>query len=103
LRARRHLNLAFVAQGNHEQTAFRMSRHDRRTMRAPMQQALAIEKRDVAVVQLIVMAGQTALFENRRHAFVEKTRIAIGPEYRERGQQQRGGKSAHYCFMPMPN
>jgi len=92
-----------VTQRNHEKAAFRMSRYNRWSVRAAVQQALAILKRDITVVQLVVMAGQAALFENRRNARVEEARIAIGSECRGRSQQQHRGNFAHYCFMPMPN
>ena len=92
-----------MAQRNHEETALRMSRNNRRTVRPAMQQALSILKRDVAVVQFIVMAGQAALLENRRDAFVEETSVAIRAGCGARRQQQLRGKPAHYCFMPMPN
>jgi hypothetical protein len=92
-----------MAERNHEEAALGMSRHDRGTVRAAMQQGLAIEKRDIPVIQFVVVAEKAVFLENRRDAFIEKTRITIGPERRQRGQQQHGGKSSHYCFMPMPN
>jgi len=80
-----------------------MSRHNRRPVRAAMQQALPIEKRNIAVVQLIVVTGQASLLENRRDALIEETgTISWRSERGKHGEQQRG-VAPHYGFMPMPN
>ncbi len=50
-------------------------------MRAATQQTLPVEKRNVAVLQLFVMAAEAVCFNNRRHALIEKTPVvSLRPE-----------------------
>ncbi len=93
-----------------EEEAFRgFAGNDCRAARAAAQKALAIEERDVAVLQFLVMAAETAPLEDGSDAFVKELRVPYFRHRRLPGRHERGSEDRpkpganHYCFIPTPN
>ena len=102
--ARGHLEFAVLPDGVNQDTSFGVSRHDGGTAAAAFNQSCTIEERNVAVVQLVVVTGETALCQDGGNAGVEETRLAFRSILSaDRHGESQDDNALHYRFMPTPN
>src|SRR5215471_10130180 len=88
----------------HEHALLRFSGHDSGTSRAALEETVAIQKGDVSIVQLRVMAAKAAFRQDRRHARVEEHLIAVRLGNCSAGEQAQTERGAiHLALPPMPN
>src|ERR1700682_5222234 len=71
LRTGWHLDVAIMPQCVDELARLRISRRDH------LEQAIAVEERDVAVFQLLVVTGEAAFGQDRRNARVEEALVGV--------------------------
>ena len=67
-----HPDVAVVPDGFDEIAAFGVSRHDGRSVTAAFEQATAVDKRDVPILQFLVVASKASLRQDRCDAFIKK-------------------------------
>jgi hypothetical protein len=102
--ARGHLEFAVLPDGVNQDTRLGVSRDDGGTAAAALNQSCAIEERNIAVVQLVVVTGETALRQDGRDAGVEETRLVFGTILSaRRHSESEDQETDHYRFIPTPN
>ena len=93
-----------MADGADQDASLGVAGHDGRAARAALEQAGTIEKRDAAVLELLIVTCQAAALEDRSDPAVEEARV-LGRCFlraRRRGEKA-GGREPHYFFCPTPN
>jgi hypothetical protein len=78
---------------------------NRRSPTAAADQAVSVQKRNVAVLQLLVVTAQAAPAQDGRHSRIEVARcIARRVRYHRRERHApKNAESSHSAFMPTPN
>ena len=100
----RHLRIAIVADGADQDASLGVAGHDGGAAGAALEQAVAIEERDAAVLELLVVASQAAALKDRSDPAIEEACV-FGRCFlraRRRGEEA-GGRKLHYFFCPTPN
>jgi hypothetical protein len=95
-RTGRHLQLSFMPQDVNHQALLRISGHYSRSPGSTFQQIIPADKRQIPVIQLLVMARQAPPGQDGGNFSIEELLI------RSRREQEREHNGDHF-FLPTPN